>query len=198
MRALFQIKRNLSESCSSRTRRNAYIGYVVPILVYGSQTWQPNTTQQKELESSENCSAHSDKPYKELLENLQLLPISLYIELHDILLFVTILKDKYDVNWEKLIGNQLCDGYKRPAARGDFKISKHRLQKCDEGFVNGGKIFANLFMKTLNIDAKVMDKKMLTNIYWKLFRNFYDPERSCTWQILCKWGSCRETTKPIT
>ena len=52
--ALYNVKRNVSKSCRTKTKLNAYVGYVMPILTYCSQTWAPNTTHCKSIESAKN------------------------------------------------------------------------------------------------------------------------------------------------
>ena len=50
--ALHQIKRNLPNTCRLNARLNAFVGYVVPTLVYGSHSWAPN---EHNRESSSLC-----------------------------------------------------------------------------------------------------------------------------------------------
>ena len=45
--AFFELKRNISQKCGQKSKLNAYLGYVVPIVTYCSQTWFPNKSQKK-------------------------------------------------------------------------------------------------------------------------------------------------------
>ena len=99
--AFFQIKRILSQKCTIITKLNAYNGYVVPILTIASQTWLPNKSNAATLEKirklanrwivgPENC-------YYERMKELKLLPLILYMEMHNILMLLAMLNDKCDV-----------------------------------------------------------------------------------------------------
>ena len=45
--AFFKLKRNISQKCEKKSKLNAYLGYVVPIVIHCSQAWFPNKSQMK-------------------------------------------------------------------------------------------------------------------------------------------------------
>ena len=54
--AFFKLKRNISQKCKQKSKLNAYLGYVVPIVIYCSQAWFPNKSQKKEIKKlQKNC-----------------------------------------------------------------------------------------------------------------------------------------------
>ena len=96
----FSIKRNTSEKASRQTKLSVYCGYIVPILTYGSQVPSNNKGDLKKLESVQrratiwimNCG--DIVSYSSRLATLGILPLSLYTELHDILLLSQIIQEK--------------------------------------------------------------------------------------------------------
>ena len=58
------------------------------------------------------------------LKELELLPLCLYIEMHDLLLFLPIIKDKFIAKTECL--SELCNNITRQRTRGEFKIEKKK------------------------------------------------------------------------
>ena len=43
--ALFQVERNLSKSSSLSSKLNKYCGYILPIILNGSEVWKPTKTE---------------------------------------------------------------------------------------------------------------------------------------------------------
>ena len=125
-KAFYQIKRSMTVSASLKNKLNAYTGYVVPILSYCSQAWLPNRQQMEKIEklqkratswilSGRNCT------YKEKLKALKLLPLSLYVEMQDLLLLLSLLDNKFDIK----VNFEYQDFEKtRQSARGELKIAK--------------------------------------------------------------------------
>ena len=107
-RAFFNLKRNTSPLSSLCSRLKMYCGYVVPFLTHCSPVWHANRTSMKELELVQKritkwFSRTSQVDYKTRLIQLKLLPIDLYIEMHDILTFYKIVADQYNFDWKRHI-----------------------------------------------------------------------------------------------
>ena len=105
LNALFVLKRNLSKAIFA-TRKNAYICYVVPVLCYGSAIWKPSKSDLGIIESVQQKAiswifmrSNSHISCKDKLVKLNILPLSLYQELHVGLLFAKILAGKTDIDW---------------------------------------------------------------------------------------------------
>ena len=83
-------KPNVEKRCSKALKvftkksaeLNAYAGYVVPIVTYATQAWFANKTATKEIERVPK----KELNYKKRLGKLNSLPLSLYIELRNLLL----------------------------------------------------------------------------------------------------------------
>ena len=103
--ALFQIKRSLTMKSSGTTRLNAYTGYVVPIVTYASQAWTPSRSKMEQLERVQKLATKwilgTSKTYTERLKDLNLLPLNLYMEMHDILIPIALLENRSDVEIER-------------------------------------------------------------------------------------------------
>ena len=102
--AFQMIKRNISPITIWQTKRNLYICYIVPILSYGMVLWKPSKEDMKKMETVQKRATSwilntKQLDYKERLKRLQLLPFSLYQELHVVLMFIDILNDRYNIAW---------------------------------------------------------------------------------------------------
>ena len=84
LRALYQIKRNVSKNVTLEAKLNAYTGYVDPILAYSSQFSHLTTTCLRKVEKIQRLATKwffgVNVDYKTRLMKCGLLPISMYIE----------------------------------------------------------------------------------------------------------------------
>ena len=161
----------MTDSASLKNKLNAYTGYVVPILSYCSQAWLPNRQQMEKIEKLQkratswilggrNCT------YKEKLIAFKLLPLSLYVEMHDLLLLLWLLDNKFDI---KVHFDYQDFEKNRQNARGELKIAKNRLRKPDEKFFHRAKLLSNIFSKFLSNSPQLSSKKTVSVIYWNFF-----------------------------
>ena len=98
-RSFWFLKRNCSHKANPVTKLNAYVGYVVPVLTYASQVGNASKTDLKSLERVQRKATAwicgNDADYKQRLLKLNVLPVSLYLELHHILFFNAICQDTF-------------------------------------------------------------------------------------------------------
>ena len=154
--AFFQIERNMSPISSTSTKMNCYSGYIVPILTYCSQAWLPNRTNMYKIEKVQIMATkwilgNSLQSYKERLISLKLLPLCHYVELHDLLLFLAITRNEFDIptNFKTL-----KDEWTRQHCRGELKIENNRLVKSDENFFHRTKQLYNVVNRNIqNLEA---------------------------------------------
>ena len=200
LNALFILKRNLSKA-TFWTRKNAYICYVVPILNYGSALWKPSKGDLGTLESIQRKAVSwifitNNISYKDKLLKLDILPISLYQELHVILLFAKILTGKVDIDWRSQV--TITDiGTRRTQGTRNFACQKIRLKKCESDYWFRACRLANLFIDYFKFDT-IFDpgcKIKLLEVYTKFFKTRYNEADSCTWRILCGCNNCRDLKK---
>ena len=100
LNAFFLLKRNLGKTNFS-IRKSAYVCYVVPIVSYGAALWKPSNGDLTLLESVQRKArswifqtSNSVLSYKEKLQKINILPLSLYQELHVVLLFAKMYREK--------------------------------------------------------------------------------------------------------
>ena len=106
-RCVFRIKRNISNKSSISTNLHAYTGYVVQILTYCSQAWYASKTNLSKFESLQIKATKwivngQVSGYKERLLKLKLLQLSMYAEMHDLLLLISLDRKEYDVEIENM------------------------------------------------------------------------------------------------
>ena len=104
-KAFCTLKRNVSSRTSMETKLNAYKGYVVPVLTYASQVWNPWKTDLKSIEKIQHKATKwiwsGNDEYHQRLEKLKILPLSMYMEMHDVLYLLSILEGNYYVAEDK-------------------------------------------------------------------------------------------------
>ena len=82
--------------------------------------------------------------YKLRLVTLNLLPLSLYIEMHYLLYPIALKKSKYDV--ELLNLDSIQESTSRQHSRGELQINKNRLVRSGENFSHRTKILYSLVL----------------------------------------------------
>ena len=96
----FKPKRNIFQKCEQNSKLNAYLGYVVPIVTYCSRAWLPNKSQVKGIKKLQKIATKwvlsNKQSYKQGLFTLNLLLLSFYIEMHDLLYLIALKQCKYD------------------------------------------------------------------------------------------------------
>ena len=110
--------------------------------------------------SGRNCN------YKEKLTVLKLLALSLYVEMHDLLVLLSLLDNKFDI---KVNFEYQNFGMIRQNAIGELKIAKNRLRRNDENFFHRAKLLYNIFSKVPSHSTQLSSKKTVSDIYWNFF-----------------------------
>ena len=140
MKTFYFLKRNTSTSTKLSAKLNGYAGYAVPIVTYATQAWFANKTETKETECVQNKATswilHNwELNYKKRLGKLNLLPLSLYIELHDLLLLYGFLSGIYNINIP-INRNQNCDD--QPNTRQFELININQTRTKKQMKISGG------------------------------------------------------------
>ena len=199
LNALFVLKRNLSKA-NFATRKNAYICYVVPILCYGSAIWKPSKGDLGIIESVQRkaipwifMTSNSHISYKDKLVKLNILPLSLYQELHGGQLFAKTLAGKVDIDWRSHVS--ITDVInRRVQMTRNFVCKQMRLKKCESDFWFRAFRLANLYNEYLKCD--ILFSPECKNILLGMFTNVrYNESDTCTWRILCECNNCRDLKK---
>ena len=93
-KAFYFLTRNVSVLANTRTKLNAYVGYVIPVISYAAMVWFVNKTECKEVERIQKKAtawilSSWEMNYQSRMVKLKLLPLSYYFELHDLLRLLT-------------------------------------------------------------------------------------------------------------
>ena len=100
--AFYSLKRNLSKNCPITSKLNAYTGYVVPFVVYGASVTHYSKSNLRAIEKLQQTATkwmlNSHIPYNCRLQKLRMVPLSLNIEMHDHLLFISIVSNNYEID----------------------------------------------------------------------------------------------------
>ena len=166
-RAFFQLKRNISATCSWVNKLHSYTGYIVPIKTYCSQAWSPSRAN---LESFERVQVMATKwipncnlDYKGRLVKLKLLPLCLYVEMHGLLMYLSLVKSQYDIS---IAVESSKEAKTRQHSRGEHAVNKNRLNISDENFFHRTKLLHNIVIKHYEEYGNQLDKKSISKLYW--------------------------------
>lgn len=200
---LFLIKRNCSATLPVKHKLNMYKSMVIPVISYGSSVWYANKSNWKILEGVQRHATrwilgyNNDLSYSERLLKLNLLPLSLYFQLNDVLLLQKILNNYYNIDWTHMITFSR-DSYRasRNLSRKIFELPRLKLDICRANFWYRTARLANILYSTTNLDVRDVRsiKNALLAVFWDHFRRVYQSEKPCTWVIGCLCADCRVVT----
>ena len=165
----------------------------MPILNFCSQAYYPRVSSLKKLGKIQKHATawfygYNDN-YKDRQLRCNLLPVSLYIELHDVFYLQMILNGTVDIKPSALLTINENEAT-RQVQRKELAVNSTRKRKTDENFVRSASILYNILSRHAQYTNVKLNKSSLTNIYWQYFVECYNEKTSCTWRILCLCGSC--------
>ena len=201
---LFLIKRNISKSASLKMKLNSYCGYITPIVSYGSPIWKANKCELKIIEDVQRKATRSilscnNINYKDGLIRLNLLPLSLYHEMQDILLLHKIINDQYNFHWRQFVQFKESTAPTRRSTKNNLAHKNYHYEKSKSNFWHRTPILANKILQTQEEeDLFAMKyerlKSSLKNVFWIYFISKYEESVPCTWRINC-CNSCVNSKK---
>ena len=108
LKAFFTIKRNVARRRAWQAKKDLYRCYIVQIISYRSVLWKPNKQDLKKVEpiqmkATKLILSTGQLTYKDRLRRLDILPLSLYHELHVLFFFLDIVSGRYDIEWQNSI-----------------------------------------------------------------------------------------------
>ena len=157
--------------------------------MYGSNTWFPNVTDIQKLENFQSRMSKwmiCKSGYKNRLTYLNLLPISLLYQLHDIILFNKLINELYTFDIWNFISLKY-DTRLRSNLTPVFRASSNRLRKTDQSFFSRTTMVANYLQKRYKINLFDDVKSLRRSIYRVMFTYFtaeYD-KHSCKRFVKC-------------
>ena len=146
---------------------------VLPILLYGSTVWYASKTNLRKLQQTQWKAvkwvlANGEPNYNVALKKLNLLPLSLYLELNDILLLSNIISNKIDFDWQPFL---------KPSQRRNqlFDLMPILNDVQRQNFWYRSAKLANLLHPITNLSQPEGLKARLLYQYWKYFEDTYNP-----------------------
>ena len=129
----------------------------------------------------------SNWDYKNSLTTLGILPLTMYIQINDILLLSKIIQGGYDVSQLKVPDLSY-------SVRGEimFQISRPKKAVVQQSFVYRTTRLVNLLKIDINCDKQTLKAKLL-KIFWHKFKSF-DEQNPCSWRVACDCliNNCRD------
>ena len=161
---------------------------VVPTLIYGSVCWFNNVTNTKCLEKvQKRCtrwiSSDWKSNYKQLLLKCNLLPLSLYLQLQDILFLMKCMGGRFDYNFDRY----LCvRDHPRPVRSDNYLTFAHRNPRstiCQQSFFTRTMALINRLPNSLNFREPEGLKERILKHLWSHFEKNYNELVSDTWKL---------------
>ena len=194
----FLLEQCLSQTASLLCKLNAYRAYLVPIFTYASPVWYVNygncvrleVIQKRAMRWIVASAIGGECSLEDTYRHLKLLPLSLYLELHDILFLLQIFYGKYDIDFADFL-TMKPEGRLRKYKI--FDLPSLHYKRSEENFWYAKLVnIINPFVDVLNQESFMTAKKSLSCLYWEFFDKFYNSANSCTWKLCCGWSSCNE------
>ena len=192
-RTLGMIKRAISSHSSVQIKLPLYISLVRSHLLYCSSIWRPNLVKDSSaLEHLQRRASKyilnypTDMDYKMRLLNLKLLPITLFLEVQDILLFVKLIFDPPD-NFSISDYIIFLDSSSRSSSQGKIRsaLPLPKSSLSNHFYFNRiVRIWNSLPL--IDLDSPFSSiKKQIYSIYWDYFITSYSLDNSCSWYRVC-------------
>ena len=191
----------ISPNCPVSIKRTLYLTLVRSQITYCCQIWRPHLL--RECEQLERLQRRATKfilgnyyiDYKSRLTTLNLLPLSLWMEMQDILLFVK-LNQSPPANFS--ISDYISFVSPSIATRSTtvHKIKSNskaipRLNSTRHFYLNRIIRLWNSLPQIPDLDQSFADvKRSLLGIYWNYFTSSFSTENTCSWYRMCPCSKC--------
>ena len=161
-------------------------------LIYCSQLWKPYLV--KDITCLERVQRRSTKfilndytaDYKSRLRSLRLLPIMLWLDLHDLIFLVKCLKDPNDI-----MGIRQHVSFKSSSTRAGstglvLSINYTRTSSVRHFYFNRIARIWNTVHPSINLSESTPTIKFkLIQLLWSHFNQHFDPSKVCSYHLAC-------------
>ena len=165
MSAPLQMKRKLSSPCDWKVKLYAYTVYVVPITVNSSKTWLSSRSNLLGFENVQHFATKlmfsSNQSYRHRLVTLKLLPLSFYVQMHDISLLLFIIRGDFGVDIDNI---EEAGETTRLTERYGYRTTETRINKTTKSFFRRTKLLLNYVYRDANDFEKTLNKINKENI----------------------------------
>ena len=127
--------------------------------------------------------------HRNRLLSLRKLPISLYVEMHDLLFLMSLRNGDY--NYEETLNYIASLGNTKQNSNRRIQAVQIKIDETVDNFFRRTKPLFNYLSQMY----PHFGKETLQKIYWHLFTGHYSEENKCTWRLICRRGNCNITNK---
>ena len=164
-------------------------------LIYGSQIWCPQLLKDiKRLEQVQRRATRfilqgSNQNYRERLVTLGMLPLSMWLELQDVLFAVKSMKDPSD-NFNIFDHIRVLNSITRSTSRNHLAHNFCRTTTARHFYFNRVVRIWNK-LPEINLEASVITTKtMLISFFWSQFLAKFDLNNVCSFHLCCPCSQC--------
>ena len=189
---LAMLRRNLPKMLNPDMKFKLYRIYILPALAYASGVWHPNRGDFKKIQRLQRiCFKWIDyrSSFHQLLDKYHHLPISLHLQMQDLLLFNKLTMGLYDFTiWDYVCSNQHNNNYELRSNTKNIFMSDYTRLKCTREF------FFNRIIKLSNFVQQEYNIKLpnhpaafesdLKRIYWNHYKTKYE-DSGCKMFLKC-------------
>ena len=197
-RMLGFLRRNCTQMSDIRCRRLLYLALVRSHLSYGSEIWAPQGSS-RDLAIIEGVQRRASKfilqdyelPYPERLKKLNLLPISYWMELKDLVFFFKCKHGLFDLDISSFVTfSSNSSSHTRSSSDNLLHVNHCRTSLFRNSFFNRIVYLWNNLSPTIRNSSSVSSfKNRLSVHYSSLLHSSFDVNRMRTWKTFC--SKCR-------
>ena len=196
--SLGMVRRVVPSNSNMDLKRTLYLTLVRSQVTYCCQVWRPYLVQDSralerlQRRASKYILNDHQLTYKSRLISMDLLPLTLWMEMQDVFLLLGLLKyppDNFDLS------QYICfvQSSTRSSSTGKITASfpcTPRLNSTRHYYFNRIiKIWNSLPPLDLDSPLSIL-KSLLRNLYWDYFINHYSTESPCSWYRVCPCSNC--------
>jgi len=192
---LYTIKQIIPSQSSIGLRKKLYLSSVRSHLIYCSQVWWPCLLKDiKNLERVQRRATsfilqHSSLTYRERLITLELLPLSLWLELHDVLFLVKQMKNPSD-NFNIFDHVGFVKSCTRSATKHHLIHNFTRTSAARHFYFNRVVRIWNHLPEICLDDSFAVIKHKVTKYFWTYFMTTFNSNDACSYHLCCPCPSC--------
>ena len=193
-RMLGFLRRNCSRLTSMRCRRLLYLSLVRSHLSYGSELWGPQNSS-NDLRRLEGVQRRATKfilqdytsSYLERLKKINLLPLSYWLEMKDLLFFFKCKSGQFDLNISKFVSfsHSSCRSLRSSSAN-ILQSASYKTSLFQKSFFNRIVFLWNDLPSSIRASSSFTSfKTQLINHYTAKRDNNFDVNQQRTWKTYC-------------
>ena len=198
--SLHLIKRILPVTSSVRLKKQLYITIVRSHFSFCPQLWKPLYA--KDFLNLERVQRRATKyllndfvsDYKTRLHQLHLLPLSLWLDLQDIMFLIKCLKGQgEDNNFNIFDYIQFSSGHTRSSGV-KLMIKYCRTTTYRHFYLNRIVLIYNVIHSIINLSDPIYTIRCkVISFLWSFFDSNFDPSNTCTYHLVCPCNSCHSS-----